>query len=277
MLGTVWRDLRHAGRLFFRQPGFTLLAVSILAVGIGATTALFSALSHTVLMAPPYPEPDRLVLADITMKDGDAPAEPLPWSYPKFEILRDTLTALRPIAAYYRDAVTLLVGEPRVLDLEFVTSSYFPLLGIEAARGRVLVAEDDAEGSRSVVISHALWRDVFGGEAAVIGQDIVLNNQPMTVVGVAPAGFDGLTGGARAWAPIASIPSLGRPGRLGQKHAHWFQVPGSAWKRRGRRPREPDAPSRQRSHREGRPNGPGASGWCRSPRRASTRTRAPRW
>jgi len=226
LAGTVWRDLRHAVRLFSRQPGFAFLSVSILAIGIGATTTFFSALSQAVLSAPPYPEAERMVLADITVKDGDNPADPLPWSYPKFEILRDTVTTLSPVAAYYRDSVTLFEGEARVLDLEFVTSSYFPLLGVEAVRGRTLAPEDDVEGSRSVVISHALWRDLFGGEAAVLGRDIVLDNRPMTVVGIAPAGFDGLTGGARAWAPIASIPSLGRPGRLRQRQAHWFQVVG---------------------------------------------------
>ena len=138
------------------QPvrSFTATVVLILALGIGANTAIFSALNAALLEKPPFPEPERLVLANITLTPagGDGPPSVLNWSYPKFEVLERATTRINPIAGFRANTMTLTgAGDPLRLDVEMVNPSYFTLLGIRARYGRVLLPAEGDAGTPSLV------------------------------------------------------------------------------------------------------------------------------
>ena len=211
------QDLRYAWRTLRRTPGVTAAVVLTLALGIGANAAVFSALDAALLRTPPYHEPERLVLASIAPSRPveDAPSV-IPWSYPKFELLRQELRGVSSLAGFATRRATLMgAGDAAQVPLEVVTASYFPLLGVAPPVGRAFAAAEDSVGAGQVVVlGHALWRQRFGGDPGVLGRTVRLNDQPLTVVGVAPPGFRGLTGTAELWIPMSAMPSLYGPRTL---------------------------------------------------------------
>lgn len=229
MGGSGWgQDLRMALRRLARAPGFTAITVLVLALGIGANTALFTSLRATLLQEPPYPEPERLVLVDLLYGDLEAVPDTMPWSYPKFAHVRNDLDVLEGAAAYMRWNVTLAgTGDPRRVDVEIVSPGYFELLGITSARGRLLAAAEERPGaSQRVVLSHRLWAERFGGDPAVVGRNVRLNGSGFEVAGVARAGFRGLTGSAELWIPQSAAPVVMDARRLERAWSHWFRVVG---------------------------------------------------
>ena len=217
----IWGDLRYAARSLSRTPGFTAAVVLTLALGIGVNVAAFSLFEQILLRPLPVAEPDRLVnlsspgpkLDTRTGSSGSLPSvggtgDPV-FSYQMFRDLERVQEPFVGIAAHkvVLDASLSTGAQARQDSVVFVSGSYFPLLGVAPALGRLLGPEDDrVDGqAESVVLSHAYWQSEFGGDPAVVGRSLIVNGQTLTVVGVAPAGFHGTTVGARprAFVPIS--------------------------------------------------------------------------
>lgn len=229
MTGEWMTDLRVAARVLRKSPAFTAAAVIVLALGIGANAAVFSAVKATLLAPPPFPDPDRLMLLDLTASDDGAEPRAMPWSYPKFRMLEETegLSA-DLLAAYAVRSVTLTgSGDAAVLPSEIVTPDYLDVLGIDPVVGRDLVAGDDTEGSAPVVLlSHAVWRDRFGGDPDAVGGSITLNGRTVQIVGVTPAGFHGVSGQGRLFMPVHAGAQLIAPFLTSAAQAHWMRAVG---------------------------------------------------
>jgi putative ABC transport system permease protein len=200
-LETLWQDMRYGARILLKNPGFTLIAILTLALGIGANTTIFSVVNAALLRPLPYPEPERLVLVSHrNAKQGNVELTPA-----GYFALRGQRESFEQVAVYAsRDLNLTGKGEPERLPCQFVSAALFPLLRVNPSIGRVFTeAEDRAGAPRVVLLSHELWRRRFGAAANVIGQAITLDNQPYTVVGVMPPGFEFPTKGISLWAPIA--------------------------------------------------------------------------
>ncbi len=227
-----WMDVRVAVRTLRKAPGFTAASVLVLALGIGANSAVFSAVRATLLSRPPFPNADRLVFLDLTDSSTTRPGPPraFPWSYPKYEVLAGARDVpLEVSAAYARRAVTLMgEGDARYSSAEFVTADYFRVLGERPSAGRDFTAADEARDADLVVIlGHGLWRERFGGDPEIVGRSVVLNGRSVTVVGIGPVGFQGLTGQARLWLPVhTGAALLGAPFLVTGAQAHWLRVIG---------------------------------------------------
>lgn len=222
-----WTDVRVAGRALRKTPGFTAAAVAVLALGIGANAAIFSAVKATLLTPPPYPEPDRLVLLDLTESSTSrpGPARAIPWSFPKYEVMAAMKDLpLEGSAVYATRSLTLTgVGDAAFLTTEVVSPDYMRVLGVQPSVGRDFVADDDVDGAPMVVIlEHGLWLDRFGGDREVVGRSVTLNGQAVTVVGVAPAGFNGVSGRARMFVPVHTGATLVAPLLVRGAQAHWL-------------------------------------------------------
>jgi len=183
----MFTDLRQALRLLLKSPGFSALIVIVLALGIGANTAIFSIVNGVLLKPLPFSDPSRLVAIDTTVRnspDDSAYLDVLDWH---------TQSAMVDhIAAYATAAVTLTGhGEAASIPVAVVTSDLFPLLGVAPIVGRVLAPADDMHGAeRTAVISETLWARSLGRDASIIGKPLLLDGDPITVVGVMPARFE---------------------------------------------------------------------------------------
>jgi putative ABC transport system permease protein len=197
------QDLRYGARLLVRQPAVTLIAVLTLAIGIGANTALFSAVDAVLLRPLPYPDPDRLVLvwekrpAEGVMDNVVSPADYLDWARLN--------TVFSAIAAQIQTTVDLTGhGEPVRLFVGAVSPAFFDVLGIRPALGRTFRPEEAIEGQHHVVIlSDGTWRRRFGADPAIVGRTIELNGVSWDVVGVLPAAFEFPDKSIEAWMPLA--------------------------------------------------------------------------
>ncbi|HEV3469203.1 MAG TPA: ABC transporter permease [Pyrinomonadaceae bacterium] len=192
-MGTFLKDIRYGARVLAKSPGFTLVAVVSLALGIGANTAIFS-LVNAALLRPlaGVEEPARLVNLHRTSPDGSGFHS---FSYQDYLDYRAEPGVLRDLLAYTVDTYSLGEGEQseRVFGL-MATGNFSSVLGVRAARGRFFTPEEDAAGgasSRVVVLGHSFWQRRFGADPSVVGREVTLNGQPFTVVGVAPQGFTG--------------------------------------------------------------------------------------
>jgi putative ABC transport system permease protein len=191
-------DVRYAVRLLARNPGFALVAIFTLALGIGANGAVFS-LVHGVLLKPlPFAEPDRLV-ALFHFSRGERGV----MSPPNFLDLRAQSRTLQSAAAYTEQGYTLTgAGEPARLRGAQVTDQFFEVLGVPPLLGRALRREENQPGHASaVVLGHRLWQERFAGDRAVVGRTVILDGAPLTVVGVMPAGF-AWPAAAQLWTPF---------------------------------------------------------------------------
>lgn len=187
-------DTRYALRGLARRPGFTAIAVLTLAIGIGANTAIYSALDALLLRSLPFREPGRLMdIVQSTDKGGTAP-----WSYPKYVFFRDNARTYASLALHNATQTTITGTEPERVSIEEVTAAYLSTLGVRVARGTDLAPElDAAPGARRVaIISDALWQRRFNADPEIIGKSLSLNNQPWEIAGVLPPGFRGLSGRA---------------------------------------------------------------------------------
>lgn len=197
------QHLKYALRQLVKRPGFTTVVVLTVALGIGATTAIFSVVNALLLRQLPVHEPERLVSVQERTEDGGFKSA---YSLPEYLEYRDRAEAA-DVAAHHLSDIMLNTGEATSAELALdVSGNYFRVLGIQPARGRFF-AEDEARapGAASVVvISYDLWQSALGGAADVIGRTVVVNSHPLTVIGVAPAGFHGTFLGARprVWLPI---------------------------------------------------------------------------
>ncbi len=187
LLGDLWDDLRYAGRMLRKQPGFAAAAVVTLALGIGANTAIFSLVNAMLLQRLPVANRDRLVYVHRS-SIGSV------FSYPMYSALRDGNHVLDGLAAW--GGIQASLNADNTTDLVsgvIVTGNFFDLLGITAERGRLLSTSDDVTpGAHPVaVVGHDFWQTRFGGRPDIVGLEIRLNGHVFTVVGVTPAGFPG--------------------------------------------------------------------------------------
>ena len=211
MAGNSFRNLRYALRQLARSPGFTAVAVLTLSIGIGANTAIFSVVNDLLLRPPAHvADPERLV--SIWTSDFSGPPYGVS-SYPDYETFREQRDVMADVAAYGLVPGNLVETDETVrLKIEQVTPNYFDVLGVRAAQGRLLVAGEADERAPVVVLDHALWRNRFGADPAVVGRTVRINAGTFTIVGVAPEGFEGgqrAFGGVDAWVPLEALASDG--------------------------------------------------------------------
>ncbi len=211
LLDGVRQDLQFALRTFRRTPTFTVVAVLTLAIGIGANTAIFSAVDALLLRPLPYPEPDRLMTLSLTVPGhGDRPArDDVTWSYPKFVALRESQRIFSDLTLWVSSEFTLRNGADVLrVSGEYIDAHYLPTLGVRVQLGRGFQPADDADmgGARVAVISDPLWRLLYNADPAILGAMLDVDGRPYTIVGVAAPEFRGLSGQATFWMPIASSP-----------------------------------------------------------------------
>ncbi len=188
---TFWdalgQDIRFGVRTLLRSPSYTSTAVLILALGIGANTTMFSVIDGVLLEPLPFRAGGELVL--IQQAATRSNVEDAAVSIPELFDYRARLTSIRDLVEYHSMSFTLLnQGEPDRVDTGVVSANFFRMLGINPLVGRTFVDDDDDLGSQAVlVLSHGYWREKFGGDPAVVGRVLEMNNRPHTVVGVLPA------------------------------------------------------------------------------------------
>jgi putative ABC transport system permease protein len=189
LLEAFWQDLRFGIRMLLKQPGFTVIALSTLCLGIGANTAIFSIVNAVLLRPFPYQAPERLVLLRERVSEGTAFSP----SYLNFADWRAQNTLCSSMAAVRGDESFNFTGsgEPERLQGRLVSAEFFATLGIRPVVGREFVAEEDGPGAAPVVIlSYRFWQRRFHADPRTIGQQVTLNNQSFTVVGITPPEFE---------------------------------------------------------------------------------------
>ena len=207
-LKDLWQDLRYAARVLLKRPGFTLVAVATLALGVGATSAIFSVVNSVLLRPLPYKDSDRLVQVwETNLKRGWTRDTISPLN---FEDWRTQNHSFEAVSAYeYEGMVLSEGGEPERLGGIFASSDFFRVLGVEPALGRgFLPGEDGPGGPRVAVVSSRLWQRRLGGSADAVGRPITLNGEAHTVVGVMPPSFGFPSRSIDLWVPSLD---LGRP------------------------------------------------------------------
>ncbi len=221
-------DVRYALRTLKNNPGFAAVAVVTLALGIGATTAIFSVVNSVLLRPLPYPEPHRVVqvwwATGENARDSHAPAD--------FLDLKERSRTLEALAAYREDAVTIVRGDrdPIRVTGALVTADFFDVFGMPALTGRSFSQAADLErGEAAAVISETLWTSEFGRDASIVGRRVRINTAPHTIVGIMPESFN-YPAGSRVWVlaprPVPP-PPIDVPGELlASRDVHFFQAIG---------------------------------------------------
>ena len=222
---TTEQDVRFALRSFRRSPGFTAVAVLTLAMGIGANTAIFSAVNAMLLRPLPFKEPERLMTVSLTVPPrGDSPArDDIPWSYPKFAVFRKAQTIFEDITLWTGSQGTVRVGsDAERATYELVDGHYLPTLGLRTALGRNFSAEEDATpgGARVAILSDAFWQRRFNADSAVLGRSLILDGYSYTIVGVMPPGVRGITGTAEMFVSFMSQDAR----QLGEPWSHGYDL-----------------------------------------------------
>ena len=225
MMADLWQDLRYGARMLRKQPGFTLVAVLTLALGIGANTAIFTVVNALLLRPLPYPEAERLTVVATTMRREGV--EVRSTSYPDLVSWRDQNTVFEQLAARTANSFSLLSGnEPERVNGELVSANYFSLLGVRAIHGRDFLAEEDQtpDAQRVAVVGAGLWQRRFGGNPELVGQTIQLSDGNYTVVGIMPEGFRGVSDMAELWLPIMMTSAV-RPAKdLQERDQRWLSA-----------------------------------------------------
>jgi putative ABC transport system permease protein len=199
-LATLWQDIRYGLRQLRRNPGFTIVAVLTLAIGIGANTAIFSVVNASLLQPLPFTDPDRIVWIGEKDHGSVAPANFFDW--------RRQNHVFSAVSAYFSWGANLVArGQPRRINRTTCSFDLLKLLGVRPALGRDFLPTDERAGHISVaVISHSVWRENFGGDPRAIGGSIAIDGKEFTIIGVMPAGFR-YPGDTEVWvAPEREVP-----------------------------------------------------------------------
>src|SRR6516164_5211582 len=218
VVDTLWRDLLFAARMLRKSPGFMLVAMLTLALGIGGNTAVFSVMNTVLLRYLPLPNPRQLVF----LRLPDGPPDGLSttgdddrsFSYPVFEALRKEHAVFSDLMAYMPlavDKVAVRIGEdPEEAEGDMVSGNFFSGLGVSFARGRGFTLEDETAHASIAVLSYSYWTTRFGRSPSVIGQTIHVKGVPFTVTGVTAQGFYGLEPASSTdfWIPLQNRPEL---------------------------------------------------------------------
>lgn len=248
-MNRLWQDLRFALRMLRKSPGFTVVAILTLALGIGANTAIFSLLNAVMLQSIPVRNPEQLMVLRWSahgrpQDSGNGSFGDCPWtnwtdnfaggcsfSYPAFQLIRSHELGFSSVAAFAGPARVDLTGNgtANMAGAELVSGDYFQTLGVPAALGRTIQPDDAQEGAAAVaVLSYAYWQGAFGGDSHVVGRTVKLDGVPFTIVGVADASFTRLTPGHTydMWVPLSQAkPPLWAPGST-DGHNWWLVVIG---------------------------------------------------
>src|SRR5271170_1661917 len=203
-------DFRYALRTLGRSSGLAAVAITSLALGIGAATAIFSFTNAVILRSLPVQKPNELVLLRYASKKGNI-FEAM--GYEEYLALRDAPEVLTSLAAEYPTKMNLASEEATErVPGELVSGNYFPLLGVRPRIGRLIAPEDDryAGGHPVCVISYGLWQSRFGSAPDVVGRNVEINGRPYAILGVTPAGFDGTEQGThpQIYVPLAMVAQI---------------------------------------------------------------------
>ena len=214
----MFQDLRYGFRMLRQRPGFTLVAMTALALGIGANTAIFSAVNAALLRPLPFADPDRLVVVWQSNQQGrPGDYSQLPFAYPNYDELRKQCQVCQEVGAWnsYTSTRFALTGgaQPEQAQYAVVSAGLFSVLGVKPALGRAFLPEEDQLGAaRVAIISHRLWQRRWAGDPNLLGQTVALNGQSYTVVGIMPPGFvfPRFPRDAEVWVPLSGDPIPGR-------------------------------------------------------------------
>ena len=199
---TFLQDLRYGIRMLLKKPGFTLIAVITLALGIGANTAIFSVVNAILLRPLPYPEPDRLAMVWMNNTRLNIAED---WhSWPNYVDYRDQNHVFENIAGFNNRSFNLTgQGEAVRVVGAWGTANLFSTLGVNPFRGRIFTTDEQEEGKGMVaVLGYGLWQRQFGGDPEIVGRTISLNGQTRTVIGIMPAGFNFPEKETEIWVPV---------------------------------------------------------------------------
>jgi putative ABC transport system permease protein len=199
LLEEAWQDVRYGARMLAKNPGFTLVAILTLALGIGANTAIFSLVNAVLIRPLPFAEPERLVWTWGEFSGGNRAST----SPPDFLDYRAQNRSFEELAATYFNSFNLTgAGEPERIIGSMVTTNFFQALGVKPVRGRAFLPEEEQSGrERVAIIGQGLWQRRFGGDPQIIGKTIQLDGRSHTVVGVAPDATRALQE-AEIWTPL---------------------------------------------------------------------------
>jgi predicted permease len=211
MMQTLWQDLRYGARILLKSPGFTLVAVFTLALGIGANTAIFGLMDKLMVRSLPVKEPARLVLLQSECLNPRLTFSDFSWA--DYNDYRAQNRVFTDLTAFAQQPVNLGSGDQMErVRAEAVADNYFGMLGVRLLLGRAFLPEENkTPGANPVaVLGYSLWRSRFGGDPKVIGQTALLNDTSYTIVGVAPANFKGMTveSPIDVWVPSMMIGQL---------------------------------------------------------------------
>ena len=236
------QDIRYAFRQLRHAPGFAVTAVLTLALGVGATTAIFSLIYQVMLRPLPVAAPEQLYKLgksyDCCYNSGSLFGDWSLFSYDQYQQFQAHLPGFASMAAMEAGVQPVgmrLQGSAEAAEparLQFVSGNYFSTLGVGAAQGRVLQPSDDRRGAPpQVVLSYSLWQRRFGGSPQIVGSTLMINNRPLAVVGIMPASFFGTRVDAdppELWAPLATEPMLTNIDAMDHPAQYWLYVVGRA-------------------------------------------------
>jgi putative ABC transport system permease protein len=236
MINGFAQDFRYALRQLGKAPGFAAVAIVTLALGIGANTAIFSLLDQALLRTLPVKDTDRLVvLQSVGSFNGNTSSrtdENFYFSYPMYRDLRDRNSVFSGlIATVWTQVGVQWRNQPELVAAELVSGNYFEVLGVQPARGRLLVASDDLapDANPVVVLSFSYWKRRFGSDPNVVNQSILVNGRPFTILGVAPPGFHSVVMGDTPdlFAPMTMKAEV-KPGfkDLEDRKSRWLNIVG---------------------------------------------------
>ncbi len=214
-MSDFWNDIKHALHLFFKSPGFTIAAVSALALGIGANTAIFTVVNAVLLKPLGYPDADRIVECELSGPQGNNAIA----SIPKFHIWQQQTNVFKDVAAYdFAGPGFNITGDrPELVHGIHVSEAWFRVFGAPVMLGRTFTPQEDApNGGNVVVLSYGLWQRKFGGNPKVIGSALPLGNQPYTIIGVLGKDFVS-DPEAEIWLPFQFEP-------VSTNQGHFFQA-----------------------------------------------------
>jgi predicted permease len=231
LMGDLWQDLRYAVRTFQRQPGFASAVVLMLALGIGANTAIFTLINAVMFQSLPVPAPEQLVAVGdpsrpTALREGGPMIDVL--SYPMYRWLRDHNTVFSGLLASGKTGRLEMTANniaPELVRGRLVSSNYFDVLQVRPILGRAFTSDDDrATASPVAVISQEFWKTRFGANSGILGQPIGLNGSSFSIVGVAPPGFSGEVVGSPTdvWIPLTMQAQVQGQGRLERADSNWL-------------------------------------------------------
>jgi hypothetical protein len=201
---SFWQDVRYSLRVLVKAPGYAAVAILTLALGIGANTTIFSWINSTLLNPiPGLASPSEVVSLSL----GRGADSPFPFTYPDFEAMRDGQQSFAGLTGSNPTPMSLTgKGKPERVWGSVTSANYFDVLGVRPILGRGFLPQEDEKpgGAPGAVISYRLWQTHFGGNPGVVGQTIEINQHRYTIVGVAPAVFQGSQTGLRSeiWVPV---------------------------------------------------------------------------